>query len=760
LWGYFLKHGLQDWATWESVYLGVVREVEQRSDEALVSPQGQELLWNARRFSSIGPGEAVNVRVLFGDNSFALDLVRLRRRVWPNDPQTRATQLQSALDSLLQRAVQQGVRVRPQARLLRAFAVLLPQETTCLFSWPSVRAVSYLLWRQHPKPPVEAHVLIRARLREVLGQEADLTEQVRRSLFCWWLYARFDLLKNLSPDVTEKDLHAIFSSLPTKPDSVPPPLELWPFTKQFKGNAVIAHPIESYQSAISAAESGSSFEDLVRALGSQVLFAQQNESSRRLVLSRLIGLGFLYQKENKVLVSRAGHELVESGSLDILVERLLERVFGFAQLLRLLKNHPQGLERDLCNAAQQKLYPQWTSTRMPSALRGWARVLGLAESGEKNRWKLTEYGAAWEARLPEKLPEPPREEVLDDEPPASSPREVRFPDFAELLKRLSSEPGDPLVIDEKQVAALCAAWAFYPPEGLTPRKRFAILSGLSGTGKTLLLSRLAEAVCAALSLDSRDHVALVPVSPDWHDPSGLLGYVNALHSSPSFQREPALDLLLRAAENPSRPYFLLLDEMNLARVERYFAPFLSAMESGGDLVLHSHGDALEGIPERVPWPQNLCIAGTVNMDESTHAISDKVLDRAFTLEFWEVKLETFFAKNPAGARYPNAENLLLAVYQKLLPLRRHFGYRTAGEVLGFVAQGASLGNSLGESFFLDQAMFSKVLPRLRGEESPLLRKTLEELRALFQQENCPLCAEKLRVMLDSLQSSGLTKFWS
>ena len=75
------------------------------------------------------------------------------------------------------------------------------------------------------------------------------------------------------------------------------------------------------------------------------------------------------------------------------------------------------------------------------------------------------------------------------------------------------------------------------------------------------------------------------VSPDWRDPTGILGYFNALHADPTYQPEPALRLVLAAVANPKKPFFLILDEMNLARVERYFAPFLSSMETG-EALLH------------------------------------------------------------------------------------------------------------------------------------------------------------------------------
>lgn len=196
-----------------------------------------------------------------------------------------------------------------------------------------------------------------------------------------------------------------------------------------------------------------------------------------------------------------------------------------------------------------------------------------------------------------------------------------------------------------------------------------------------LLNHYARITCDLLGIDPADHRALVAVRPDWRDPSGLLGYLNALHADPSFQVEPALRLVMQAHQDPGSPYFLILDEMNLARVERYFAPFLSAMESEeGYLDLHAEADPIGEVPPKIPWPTNLFIGGTVNMDESTHAFSDKVLDRAFTMELWTADLAAFFAKQ--DERDLALEKLLLDLYTILEPVRRHFAYRSASEVLG------------------------------------------------------------------------------
>jgi hypothetical protein len=179
-------------------------------------------------------------------------------------------------------------------------------------------------------------------------------------------------------------------------------------------------------------------------------------------------------------------------------------------------------------------------------------------------------------------------------------------------------------------------------------KPFVILTGNSGTGKT----KIAELLAAWLRGDDRDGHELVAIGADWTDNRNVVGFVNYLRQEdkedgPVYQSTPVLDLLLRAAQTPSLPFFLILDEMNLSHVERYFADFLSAMEAReGLLRLHSEGDAEEGdsslprfggdtrgVPSELVYPRNVFVIGTVNVDETTYMFSPKVLDRAHVIEF-------------------------------------------------------------------------------------------------------------------------------
>lgn len=651
------------WDEWQRGYLELLRTVSRMSDDELRQPESQKRLWSARALATLGPGENVQVEGAWTDPKVVDAIIALRHQTWPVAASERATALQETFDTLMSRVYGTHAKFRPNAKLHRLLAILLPADLHCVVQWRANSHVTALLL-----PPDQAgaaipsQVLVRARLREVLGPELDLEEQVKRSTFCWYLHERFETLSRGEPALIE-DVEPINggSQEPTSPPSQPPSiLSLWPFHKQMRGMNYLGNPIELFREFLRTAVEGVNRNDLIDLVGQQDAYRKLARTSLSAMLMELNRLGFFELRANGLLFpNESGMELLENEEPEILIERMIERVFGVAHILSFLKEAPEGLSGKSLTEKLQTLVPHWTSTALPSRLRIWCAALSLIERGEPDRWQLTEIGQGYALRLPDPLPAPPlsAEEpsspAMDSEterqPPPPEGR-LNAPGLEEVLKQFREDPEVArFVFDEELLVALHAAWH------CNPRKRFVLLSGLSGTGKTAITLCYARIVCSLLKLNVKQHLEIVPVSPDWRDPSGLLGYFNALHADPTFQAEPALRLVLRAVQDPLNPYFLVLDEMNLARAERYFAPFLSAMETGEPLVLHAHAQEVNDIPGRVPWPSNLFIAGTVNMDETTHPFSDKVLDRAFTLEFWDVDLKGYFERQ--GDADPRLERL-------------------------------------------------------------------------------------------------------
>jgi 5-methylcytosine-specific restriction protein B len=283
---------------------------------------------------------------------------------------------------------------------------------------------------------------------------------------------------------------------------------------------------------------------------------------------------------------------------------------------------------------------------------------------------------------------------------------------------------------------------------------------------------------------------IVSIGADWTSNENLLGYPDAL--KPQSYRKPdngVLDLVLRAQADPGNPYFLILDEMNLSHVERYFADFLSAMESGEPIHLHDDtGNDWDGVPAKLKVPDNLFVIGTVNVDETTYMFSPKVLDRANVIEFRVAPddMRAFLA-NPTkpnldaiagqGAQYAKAfvsaareknvnleekararvEEVLMDFFPQLQEAGAEFGYRTAHEICRFIHFHKQLSDD-GWKFedAMDAAILQKLLPKLHGSKKKL-GPVLEKLDGLSQ-GRFPGALEKIGRMRRRLAEHGFTSF--
>lgn len=359
-----------------------------------------------------------------------------------------------------------------------------------------------------------------------------------------------------------------------------------------------------------------------------------------------------------------------------------------------------------------------------------------------------------------------------------------------------------------------SAKGFDYPDGLVENfflslksKPFVILAGTSGTGKTRLVKLFAEAIGAEYKL--------VPVRPDWSDSTDLFGHVDL---NERFIPGAILGFIRQAQDHPNKPYFLCLDEMNLARVEYYLSDFLSVIETrdmvSGKIMsdplisAEQYGSdeaALETYGE-IQFPQNLYVVGTVNMDETTFPFSKKVLDRANTIEFNYVDLMPKPKTHEAVEQQaiPNSflrsEYLLLSqcddeaeyvgeicselqtINRILLKANAHIGYRIRDEIVFYLVNNKKEGDLLSHNDALDNEILQKVLPRIQGStasvrdmlcdlfkvcaadhnqrtadtDSEKMRKVLDDSSVICKYRKS---AEKLQMMVQRFEEDGFTSYW-
>ena len=307
-------------------------------------------------------------------------------------------------------------------------------------------------------------------------------------------------------------------------------------------------------------------------------------------------------------------------------------------------------------------------------------------------------------------------------------------------------------------------------------KPFVILTGNSGTGKTKLSQLFAQ------YLNQKDNYKIIPVGANWTENRHILGYFNIIKNEPQYT--PAYNLIKHSHEE-SYPHFLILDEMNLSHVERYFADFLSAIESNENIPLHGK--------EELEIPSNLFIIGTVNVDETTYMFSPKVLDRANTIEF-----ETYSAKNymtnkfnaskPKGnIKYLEAilkdqeiQNMSIQELEKIFNNNEFwielsdeifkfqeilkkagfdFGFRVINEIVRFMAVSYKYENEpenwTNWKRYFDAQIKQKMLPKLHGSQK-VIGETLDEL--LKACEDYPTSKAKLEEMIDVLDKQRYVSF--
>lgn len=529
-----------------------------------------------------------------------------------------------------------------------------------------------------------------------------------------------------------------------------------PYAKRRKGVTYVTAGHDFLLRAVDLVGDGISIEEL------RNFFVKENpdyaESTHRVQESVLKNdFRVLEVKGDRVSLTDRGAKLRLERDLSMFAPILLPTFVAFDHALTALKDGAQLTRKELC-LRMRAAHPGWKTSFAPSAQLSWLVQLGAVEPAG-GRFRLTQAGKEkwlpiidWPLEYPEAAaPVPEEEKEPDDGDEIDEPlEEFEVPSLSQVWTRLKRHPK--LNFSRERVAALHAGlWA-------NPQRHFAVFAGLSGSGKTALANAYGRALVEGDGGPQVDRVRVIPVSPGWSDATPLLGYAVPLSEDADYEVPAFLQLILDATENPEHIYVAILDEMNLSHPEQYLAPVLSAMElTDQPLVIHNKGTTYDGVPHQLKrYPPNLVLIGTVNMDETTHGLSDKVLDRATTLEFWELD----FDFEPAGVplkQWQATREVLQPLYEILEPHRLHFGRRVVDDVLAFLLR-AEADGVLGANA-LDWALYGKVLPKLRGHDTPPLRVAFEQTQKLFDERGLKMCSTKVNELLADLRDSGSARFW-
>lgn len=359
-------------------------------------------------------------------------------------------------------------------------------------------------------------------------------------------------------------------------------------------------------------------------------------------------------------------------------------------------------------------------------------------------------------------------------------------------------------------------------------KPFIILAGLSGTGKSRLVRTLAYQfnnieTDIAERKNPPTNFQLIKVKPNWHDSSELLGYESRISGKDRFVSTDFIRFIVKAWQHPATPFFLCLDEMNLAPVEQYFAEYLSAIETrrvndgriktdaliSGKLIT-KYAEKANGVDETydlwneleltdnkiqnevkangISLPSNLIVMGTVNMDETTYSFSRKVLDRAMTIEMNEINLSEGLGAEAVDWNYPEEPlKKELVLSEKTQGTEVYAELSTTGEkiiayldLINTKLEGSpfKIAYRVRDEFLLYAFNYSLLETKPDNwiksilDEMTLMKilpriegdedktRLLDDLIILFQENNLPKSLNKATEMINRRKLSHYTSFWS
>ena len=678
-------------------FLGYVRAADVNMRASI---EFQRRIWEKNPVARVGLGQ-IPVDAAIQDAGFRKWLAEKSLSPLPQAAEARAAAL-GKLSAEIQAEVGKYTKRTPRLKIYRVLAGFFPSDFTTVSDEKSLFGLHAAMFGNRKGTGPACHGEILSRIGEVLGDPGDNIHAIVDRMRLPWLLFKYYVAP--SEDVPTEST----TGIPGEEKLVP-----LPATLRSRGLTTISVGFQSVLNILESCRDGVSHEDL-KSHFRAVKPSLKDSSIKKLISALIREFNCLKLNGDQYALTDRGHAVLESRDPAELMDWLITRILGVDHVFVILRDEGSCPIEDLVPKIQQ-VNPGWNTDWTPTTIVTDLRILGMLVRDEDNVLSLTDAGREWADRIhwkPEVLVKEEEPDVSTDVGEVQSEKEeapVAMPGFPEILTEVSQSGHFPEPLVRRLNAGI---WA-------NKRRHFAVLTGLSGSGKTLLARAYGRAIAG--KADGRgSQLCTIPVQPGWYDPTALLGYVNPLQGE-SYLRTPFLEFLLEAADSPARPFTVVLDEMNLSRPEQYLAPILSAMETGAPLNLHREGDIFDGIPSVIRYPANLAIIGTVNMDETTHGISDKVLDRAFTIEFWDIDLASYPRWGQRDLSDENekfARDLLEKLMDSLKPARMHFGWRVVDNVLDYMVRVIAHGGVNDPVVMLDSVVYAKILPKLRGDDSP------------------------------------------
>ena len=496
------------YTSWGEELREFLTEVRDADLQTRTSEEFQRKIWDENPVSSVGMGQ-ISVDAAIADPDFRRWLAERSVVQLPDAPEAQAMALDRLFDELEQRIGRYTNRM-PRLKIFRVLAGFFPSDFTTVSNFSMLRQLHSAMFGNRGGRGPGCHANILLRLRETIGPSGDdLDAVVDRMRLPWLLFTHY--------------------VAPSGEDLVP-----LPPARRRKGLTGISGGRQALLNILEFCRDGATREDLKSHI--KTISPRLKDNSINTQINVIASeLNCLKLDGDRFVLTDRGHAFLESNDSGELMDWLVTRILGVDHALVILRNEGPCPRREMVPRIQQ-VNPGWTSTWAPHQIVRELREYDMLDSDESDVLSLTDAGRQWAERIhwkPELLA--PAGVEVRKVPPKGEHVALVLPAFSDICDETSNRGHFPEPLIRKLHSGI---WA-------NERRHFAVLTGLSGSGKTLLAQAYGNAI--ASKADGHDEqLSVIPVQPGWYDPSALLGYVNPLQAD-SYIRTPFLEFLLATA---------------------------------------------------------------------------------------------------------------------------------------------------------------------------------------------------------------------